>query len=168
MGGRSEEFNRLVDERSASLLRSAYLLTCDWSLAEDLLQTALARTWFKWGSLRDVGAAEAYVRTTMARTFASWWRRRWRGEIPTEYVPDSADGDPYASYDDRDGLLRALAGLAPRARAMIILRYFDDMTDLQIADALNCSESTVRSTVSRALAKLRESVRADLTMTETT
>src|SRR5881397_2886955 len=86
-GHKREAFEALVDARSTSLLRTAYLLTGDWGTAEDLLQTALAKTWFRWHTLRDTQAAEAYVRQVMSRTCATWWRRKWRGETPTEVLP---------------------------------------------------------------------------------
>src|SRR5689334_8466822 len=94
-----EAFEALVDARSTRLLRTAYLLTGDWGLAEDLLQTALAKTWLNWQSIRDKGAAEAYVRQTMSRTFATWWRRRWHGETPTDVLPDVTGTDPYSHAD---------------------------------------------------------------------
>jgi DNA-directed RNA polymerase specialized sigma24 family protein len=105
-------FEALVEARSTSLLRTAYLLTGDWGVAEDLLQTALAKTWFHWSSIRDHGAAEAYVRTVMSRTSATWWRRRWHGERPTEVLPEVAGNDPYSDADRREVLRQALAGCA--------------------------------------------------------
>jgi RNA polymerase sigma-70 factor (sigma-E family) len=153
-----EAFEALVDARSTSLLRTAYLLTGDWGNAEDLLQTALAKTWFRWHTLRDPQAAEAYVRQVMSRTFATWWRRRWRGETPTELVPDAAHAfDPYGGVDARDLLRRALAELPPRQRAIVVLRFYEDLSEVQVAEALGCSVGTVKSTVSRALVRLRES-----------
>ena len=151
-----EAFEALVDARSTSLLRTAYLLTGDWGLAEDLLQTALAKTWFRWAEVRDKQAAEAYVRQVMTRTFATWWRRRWRGETPTEFVPDAHGFDPYHRVEERDSLRRALAELPPRQRAIVVLRFYEDLSEAQVAEALGCSVGTVKSTVSRALARLRE------------
>ncbi|MDX6219381.1 MAG: hypothetical protein QOJ48_1062 [Frankiales bacterium] len=152
-----EAFEALVDARSTSLLRTAYLLTGDWGTAEDLLQTALAKTWFRWHTLRDPQAAEAYVRQVMSRTFATWWRRRWRGETPTEVLPDVPGHDPYSGVVSRDLLRRALAELPPRQRAIVVLRFYEDLTEAQVAEALGCSVGTVKSTVSRALVRLRES-----------
>lgn len=150
-----EAFEALVDARSTALLRTAYLLTGDWATAEDLLQTALAKTWFRWHTIRDPHAAEAYVRQVMSRTFATWWRRRWRGETPTEVLPDHAAADPYTGVDARDLLRRALAELPPRQRAIVVLRFYEDLTEAQVAEALGCSVGTVKSTVSRALVRLR-------------
>ena len=150
-------FEALVDARSTSLLRTAYLLTGDWGTAEDLLQTALAKTWFRWHALRDTQAAEAYVRQVMSRTFATWWRRKWRGETPTDVLPDVLGHDPYSGVVARDLLRRALAELPPRQRAIVVLRFYEDLSEVQVAEALGCSVGTVKSTVSRALVRLRQS-----------
>ena len=152
-----EAFEALVDARSTSLLRMAYLLTGDWGTAEDLLQTALTKTWFRWHTLRDTGAAEAYVRQVMSRTFATWWRRKWRGEHPTDVLPDVLGHDPYSGVLARDLLRRALAELPPRQRAIVVLRFYEDLSEAQVAEVLGCSLGTVKSTVSRALVRLRES-----------
>jgi len=150
-----EAFEALVDARSTRLLRTAYLLTGDWGLAEDLLQTALASTWLRWHEIRDKGAAEAYVRQTMTRTFATWWRRRWRGETPTDVLPDVTGTDPYTDVDAKQLLRRALAELSPRQRAIVVLRFYEDLTEQQVAAVMGCSVGTVKSTVSRALVRLR-------------
>jgi RNA polymerase sigma-70 factor (sigma-E family) len=153
-----EAFEALVDARSTRLLRTAYLLTGDWGLAEDLLQTALAKTWLRWSQVRDKGAAEAYVRQTMTRTFATWWRRRWRGEVPTDVLPERVTAsDPYADVIAQQVLHRALAELPPRQRAIVVLRFYEDLTEAQVAEVLGCSVGTVKSTVSRALVRLRTS-----------
>lgn len=152
-----EAFEALVDARSTSLLRTAYLLTGDWGTAEDLLQTALAKTWFRWHAISDKQAAEAYVRQVMSRTFATWWRRRWRGETPTEFLPEAVGHDPYSRVEARDLLRRALAELPPRQRAIVVLRFYEDLSEAQVAEALGCSVGTVKSTVSRALVRLRQS-----------
>lgn len=151
-----EAFEALVETRSTSLLRTAYLLTGDWGTAEDLLQTALAKTWFHWSSIRDHQAAEAYVRTVMSRTSATWWRRKWHGERPTEALPEVlSDDDPFLSADRREVLRQALASLPARQRVVLVLRFFEDLTEVQVAEALGCSVGTVKSTTSRALARLR-------------
>ncbi|MBN6054425.1 SigE family RNA polymerase sigma factor [Nonomuraea sp. RK-328] len=148
------DFERYVEQRSARLLRTAYLLCRDWATAEDLLQTALARAWLAW---RRVGEApDPYVYRILANTHASWWRRRWRGEVPTGEPPEhAAADDAFRGLGDRDALRAALAALPPRQRAVIVLRYFEDLPDEEIAAVLGCSVATVRSQASRALAKLR-------------
>nr|WP_055505899.1 SigE family RNA polymerase sigma factor [Nonomuraea pusilla] len=148
------DFERYVEHRSARLLRTAYLLCRDWATAEDLVQDALARAWLAW---RRVGAdPDPYVYRILANTHASWWRRRWRGELATAEVPDGADPrDAAAALGIRDALRTALAALPRRQRAVIVLRYFEDMPDEVIAGILGCSAATVRSQASRALARLR-------------
>jgi RNA polymerase sigma-70 factor (sigma-E family) len=145
------EFDAFVVARSQALLRTAYLLTQDEGLAEDLLQTALTKSWFAWRRIE--GPPEAYVRRVLVTTSASWWRRRWTGERPTETLPESADAS-----DDGTGaqdLWDALGHLPPRQRAVIVLRYLEDRTEVETAELLDCSVGTVKSQASKALAKLR-------------
>ncbi|GIJ80614.1 RNA polymerase sigma-70 factor, sigma-E family [Micromonospora phaseoli] len=147
-------FDDFVASRSPRLLRTAFLLTRDWALAEDLLQTALARAWESWRRIE--GDPEPYVRRIIVNAYASWWRRRWRGELPTADLPEAATAqDPHLGFDDRDRLWRALGRLPRRQRAVLVLRYFEDLSEAEIAGALGCSIGTVKSQASRALAKLR-------------
>jgi RNA polymerase sigma-70 factor (sigma-E family) len=147
------EFDEFVVTRSSRLLRTAYLLTRDWALAEDLLQTALAKSWFAWGRLGD--DPEPYVRKVLVNTYASWWRRRWRGETPTESLPESHSPDPTTQVDDRDELWQALGRLPRRQQAVVVLRYFEDLSEAQTAEVLGVSTGTVKSQASKALARLR-------------
>lgn len=156
----AREFDAFVAARFPALRRAAFLLTGDWSLAEDLVQTALARTWSRWGKLRQDGAFEAYVRRTIVTTYATWWRRRWHGEVPTAVLPETTGRDPYAGVDDRDRVLRALATLPRRSRAAVVLRYLEDLSEAEVAEVLGCSVGTVKSSVSRALTQLRASTGA--------
>ncbi|HYY10719.1 MAG TPA: SigE family RNA polymerase sigma factor [Kineosporiaceae bacterium] len=148
-------FEEFVALRSPRLLRVCYLLTRDWASAEDLLQTSLAKSWFAWDRVAD--EPEAYVRRVIANTYASWWRRRWRGEVPTEQLPDSvgAGRDAMRDVDERDELWAALGRLPRRQRAVVVLRFFEDLTERQTADALGVSVGTIKSQTSRALATLR-------------
>ncbi len=149
-------FEEFVTFRSARLLRAAYQLTHDWARAEDLLQTALARAWRAWPRLSGEADPEPYVRKIMFNTYASWWRRRWNHESPTEPLPEIATAtSEVVRVDDRDEVWRALGRLPKRQRAIIVLRYFEDMTEAQTADMLNCSIGNVKSQTSRALATLR-------------
>jgi RNA polymerase sigma-70 factor (sigma-E family) len=151
-----EGFREFVAARSPALLRSAWLLTGDEALAQDLVQTALARVWPRWSRLAEPSRAEAYVRRVIVTTYANWWRRRWRAEQPTAEVPDrSRDLDEYAAAETRHDLAVALAALTPRQRAVVVLRYFEDLTEAQTADVLGCSVGTVKSQTHKALAKLR-------------
>ena len=154
MAGR-EAFDAMVDAHGRALLRTAFLLTGDAHLAHDLLQTALVKTWTRWGTIRDVESAPAYVRAVMATTSVAWWRRRWRAEVPTYDLPDSPGADVYADVHRRDEIGRALAGLTPRQRATVVLRYYEDLSEAEVAATLGCSVGTVKSTTSRALATLR-------------
>jgi RNA polymerase sigma-70 factor (sigma-E family) len=146
-------YEAYVSGRSGGLLRTAYLLTRDWALAEDLLQTALAKVWLVWR--RIDGDPDPYVRAVLVNTYSSWWRRRWNGETPTDEPPELVDVDPHARYDEREAIWRALGRLPKRQRAVLVLRYFDDLTEADVARLLNCSVGTVKSQASRALAKLR-------------
>jgi RNA polymerase sigma-70 factor (sigma-E family) len=152
---RREAFDAMVDAHGKALLRTAYLLTGDAHLAHDLLQTALVKTWSRWPTLRDEGSAPAYVRTVMASTSVAWWRRRWRAEVPTGDVPETAGADAYDAVHQRDQIGRALATLTPRQRATVVLRFYEDLPEAEVATALGCSVGTVKSTTSRALATLR-------------
>ena len=152
-----EEFAAFVASRSQALLRTACLLTGDWASAEDLLQTALAKTYLRWSHIDRHGAAEAYVRRVLVTTSTSWWRRRWRGEVPTGALPDRASGEGDPAVVDRQALWPALMELPRKQRAAVVLRYYEDLPDSEVARLLGCSEQTVRSQCSRALAKLRAS-----------
>ncbi|MDF8265377.1 SigE family RNA polymerase sigma factor [Luteipulveratus flavus] len=147
-------FAEFVRARGLALRRTALLLTQDAPLAEDLVQTALAKAWPRWSHLDN---HEAYVRRVMVHQFYRDRRRRWHGETPTEVLPEHAGPDPSRDIDQRDVLQRALATLTPKQRAVIVLRYFHDLSERQIADALGVSPGTVKSQTSRALVILRES-----------
>jgi RNA polymerase sigma-70 factor (sigma-E family) len=147
-------FEDFVAGRGQALQRFGYALTGDWALAEDLLQTALAKAYPRWSRvLRD--DPEAYVRKIMVNTWSSWWRRRWRGELPTRQLPEVAAPDSYAGVDSRQALRTALAQLPPRQRAVVVLRYHQDLSEAQVAELLGISVGTVKSQAARALASLR-------------
>jgi RNA polymerase sigma-70 factor (sigma-E family) len=148
-----EGFDEFVATRSPRLLRTAFLLTHDRPAAEDLLQTALARAWEAWPRIH--GDPEPYVRRILVNAYASSWRRRWRGELPTADLPERPGADPQAGVDERDRLWRALGRLPRRQRAVLVLRYFEDLSEVATAEALGCSVGNVKSQASRAIAKLR-------------
>lgn len=148
-------FRDYVTARSRSLLRSAYLLTGNRADAEDLVQAALAKTYLAWDRIEDRRALDGYVRRAMINTHISWWRRRRVEEYPTDELPDQVVADHSGSSELEDTLRRAVDRLPQRMRAAVTLRYFEDMTEAEIADALGVSLGTVKSTVSRAVAKLR-------------
>jgi len=147
-----------VRYRSAALFRTALLLTGqDRAEAEDLLQGALERAYRRWGRICRAGDPERYVRRILANASTDRWRRL-RRRPERELPPDAAglvESDHAADVVERDFLLRALAGLPPRQRAVLVLRYFCDLPEAEIADALGCSAGTVKSQASRGLARLR-------------
>jgi RNA polymerase sigma-70 factor (sigma-E family) len=153
---RAEAFEEFVVARSQRLLRTAYLLTRDHALAEDLLQTALAKAWSSWHRIE--ADPESYVRRILVNTFATWWRRRWNGELPTEELPEPSahharqGGDDMAESTD---LWAAVGRLPKRQRAVVVLRFYEDMSEAATADLLGISPGTVKSQTAKALAKLR-------------
>ena len=155
----SQGFEDFVSARGQALQRFGYLLTSDWALAEDLVQTAFSRAYPRWSRIES-DAPEAYVRKVMVNTWSSWWRRRWRGEVPAASLPDMAAGDPYLEVDRRHAVKSALAGLPHRQRLVLVLRYHEDLSEQQVAELLGISVGTVKSQASKALAKLR--ARGDL------
>lgn len=147
-------FTSFVAARSRHLLQAAHLLTGDRYRAEDLVQTALTRAYLRWDRIVDEDP-EGYVRRTMVNAHIDWWRRKpWREES-TAVLPDVLVADASSSYDVRAVLLTALAQLSRRQRAVMVLRYFEDMSEADIARTLGCSTGTVKSAASRATAKLR-------------
>ena len=150
------DFASFVRARSAALLRTAYLLTGDQHLAEDLVQTALARTHLSWNRLYAAGNAEAYTRKIMYHHQVSWWRRRRVTEVGIEAPPDPRGTDHMDAAAMRITLLVALRRLTPGQRAVLVLRFYEDRSERETAEALNCSIGTVKSQTSRALARLRQ------------
>jgi len=148
------EFAELVEAAWPGLYRTAYLMLGDHQLAEDLVQATLTKTYASWAQVREPAAAVGYARIVLARTAASWFRRRsWRNEHPTEAVPDEAHTG--ADPTDRPALMAALGKLPPRQRAVVVLRYYDDLSVREVAQALGCSEGTVKSQTHHAMAQLR-------------
>jgi RNA polymerase sigma-70 factor, ECF subfamily len=141
-----------------ALTRLAYLLVYDAGHAEDIAQTVLAKMWPVWGRVGD-DAPEAYARRVLTNTAISWWRRRWHGERPTESLPEPQQrgyDEVAPRLSDRASLSAALRALPPRQRAAVVLRFAEDLSEQQVAVALNCSVGTVKSLTSRGLARLRE------------
>lgn len=132
--GRTDGFRDSVAARSAALVRSAWLLTGQEATAQDLVQAALVKTWLRWPQVVRQDAPEAHVRRVMVSTYLTWSRRRWLGEVTVEAVPDRpAAGDPFAEADVRRSVLLALDRLPRRQRAVVVLRYLDDLTEAQAA-----------------------------------
>lgn len=148
-------FDEFVAVRGDALWRTAWLLTGDVQRAEDLVQTALAKCWPAFERVSTNGSFEAYVRRVLFTTYVAWWRRRWNKETPTETLPESTAGaaEPGLGPD----VARALALLPRGQRAVVVLRYVEDLTERQTAELLGISVGTVKSQTARALATLRTS-----------
>ena len=161
---RAVDFDEFVSARSTRLLRTAYLLTRDHALAEDLLQTALTKAWFAWSRIES--DPEPYVRKILVNTYASWWRRKWNGEQahaePPEPVPHGGGADP----DQQQDLWAAMGRLPRRQRAVIVLRFVEDLTEVETARVLGISTGTVKSQTSKALAKPGSTPRSPATTSE--
>lgn len=148
------DFDEFVAARSTRLLRTAYLLTRDHALAEDLLQTALTKAWFAWSRIES--DPEPYVRKILVNTFSSWWRRRWNGEHAYADPPEPAPADvEHAAADQRHDLWEAMGRLPRKQRAVIVLRFVEDLSEAETARLLGIAPGTVKSQTSKALAKLR-------------
>lgn len=153
MIGNHDEFREYVMTRGAALLRVAHQLTGNPCDAEDLLQAALAKTYVAWDRIQDRSSLDGYVRRAMVNINISWWRRRKIEEYPSEALPEvPVQHDPRHRYEE---LELALDRLPARQRTAIVLRYYEDMTEPEIAKKLGISVGTVKSTVSRGMAKLR-------------
>jgi RNA polymerase sigma-70 factor (sigma-E family) len=133
-------FREFVQVHSRGLLRTAWLLTGEWASAEDLVQTALAKTWPRWSAITRQDAPEVYVRRVLVTTFLSWRRRRSSQELLVDSMPERAVGqEAFTGSDLRESLRAAMRTLPPRQRAVIVLRYFNDLTESQTATVLGCS-----------------------------
>jgi RNA polymerase sigma-70 factor (sigma-E family) len=154
----SADFDDFFRQRVRALLRTAYLLTGDRHLAEDLVQEALARTFRVWRRLAVDGNPEAYVRRTMYHLQVSRWRRKRVAEVRTGELPESPSGDYAIEAVERLALRAALLALPSRQRAVVVLRYFEDRSEAETAEILDCRIGTVKSHTFRALARLRELV----------
>ncbi|MGW0827484.1 SigE family RNA polymerase sigma factor [Streptomyces sp. NPDC002845] len=151
------EFEEYVRTRQDALLRSARRLVPDPVDAQDLLQTALARTYGRWEGIADKRLADAYLRRVMINTRTEWWRARKLEEVPTEQLPEACmDDDAAEQHADRALLMDIMKVLAPKQRSVVVLRHWEQMSTEETAAALGMSAGTVKSTLHRALARLRE------------
>lgn len=151
------DFVEYVQARQQGLIRFAYLLAGDHHTAEDLVQTALAKTFLTWGRLRDRGAVDAYVRRIIVNENTSLWRRAWRrNERSSENLPETAARG--ADVERDDAMWRAVQSLPTKQRAAVVLRYYEDLSEAETARILNCSLGNVKSQTSRGIAQLRASL----------
>jgi RNA polymerase sigma-70 factor (sigma-E family) len=156
---RDVEFERYMVARQPSLLRTAYLLTGDRHSTEDLVQTSLAKLYLSWDKVQRRELVAGYVRRIMVNEHNSLWRRAWkRREVSTDVVPDHAGVDDRHDHGERTALWEFVQTLPRRQRAVVVLRYYEDLGETEVADILGVSVGTVKSQSSRALAALRERV----------
>jgi RNA polymerase sigma-70 factor (sigma-E family) len=155
---RDTDFEAWMTARQPALLRTACLLTGETHTAEDLVQTTLAKLYLAWDRIADREHVDAYARKALVNEFRSLWRRPWRRrELSAEQLPDVAGSEQ--GYDARDDALwQFVATLPPKQRAVIVLRYYEELTEAETAAALGISVGTVKSQASRALASLRRTV----------
>ncbi|HEY8372471.1 MAG TPA: SigE family RNA polymerase sigma factor [Pseudonocardiaceae bacterium] len=153
MSERDAEFVEFVQMRGPALRRTAFLMCGDWHRAEDVLQTALIKLYRSWSRIRDT-TAEAYARQVVVRTLIDESRRfRWRRERTTDTVPETVA--PAVEVEDGLDVRRALEQLPPRQRAVVVLRYWDDLSIEETARVLGCAPGTVKSQAAKGLAALR-------------
>jgi RNA polymerase sigma-70 factor (sigma-E family) len=158
MTGPDDEFRAFVESRAAALHRSAYLLCGDWHLAHDLVQEALAKAYRHWGRIVRVDNPDAYVRRMVINETNRHWRRHRGAVVATgkgRPLPEGVTPDASNDIVLRASILQALLALPVRQRATVVLRYLDGLTERETAAVLNCSEGTVKSQTSRALATLK-------------
>jgi RNA polymerase sigma-70 factor (sigma-E family) len=154
-GGPGEpQFSGFVAARYSSLLRTAFLLTGDRGIAEDLVQSALMRAYPAWRRSSPPDRPELYVRTIMVRLATRWRARRWRAEIATDVLPERAHPEP-PSYGLMDDVRSALLALPMEQRAVLVLRFYEQYSEQEIAHLLGVRPGTVKSRASRGIANLR-------------
>ena len=156
-GGIDERFAAYVRERGDRHLRVAVLLTGDWHAAEDLVQASLVKLYRAWPRLDTDADPDAYLRRIMVNTHRSWWRARWRRETPAAVLPESVCDEDLADRQAVGAVVRqALAGLPRQQRAVLVLRYCEDLPEAEVAELLGCSAGTVKTHAHRGLRALRE------------
>jgi RNA polymerase sigma-70 factor (sigma-E family) len=153
-------FEEYATARQAHLIRLAYLMVRDHHLAQDLAQESLARVYENWRRINADGNPDAYVRKVMLNQLLTWRRRRAWSERPVADLGDQAVADQSAATDDRAAMAVVLGELPMRQRAVIVLRFYEDLDDTAIADILGCSPATVATHAKRALSHLRSAAAA--------
>jgi RNA polymerase sigma-70 factor (sigma-E family) len=160
-------FEEYVTARGDMLLRFAYVLSGDRYLAEDLVQEVLSRIHGRWHRMAKVEQPDAYLRTAIVRQFLSWRRLRSSGETPTDQLPERLSiADTATRYAAQDEMWRLLAALPRRQRTVLVLRFYVDLPDPEIAEMVGCRETTVRVHASRGLARLRRLLDSSAQLTE--
>jgi RNA polymerase sigma-70 factor (sigma-E family) len=155
--GLDAEFAAFVHRRARHHLRTAVLLTGDWHAAEDLVQTCLVKLYRVWHRLDTGVDPDGYLRRMLINTRRSWWRVGWRREAPVASIPDRAgEADGQDRHAVAETVRQALGALPARQRAVLVLRYFEDLPEAQVADLLGCSVGTVKTHTHRGIRRLRE------------
>jgi RNA polymerase sigma-70 factor (sigma-E family) len=155
-----QDFVQFVSARWSSLYRLAYLLTASPTAAEDLLQTAFEKAYVRWSRIGRMEFPEAYVRRMMVNALVSSGRRAWLREVPSDSLPEVSAGAIDIGVLDRSLLWPLVCALPVRQRAVIVLRYYEDLSEAQIADVLGCAPGTVKSQTSAAMKALRRALTA--------
>ena len=148
------DYTAFVEAQWSPLFRTAYLLTGDYQLAEDLLQTTFTKVLLSWPRISRLGQPGAYARRMMTNQATSWWRRRSSSELPATEFPDRGTPGHEDSVTQSVVMWKALATLAPRQRAVVVLRYYEDLSEAEIAETLGIATGTVKSHCSAALSRL--------------
>jgi RNA polymerase sigma-70 factor (sigma-E family) len=156
-GSALAEFSDFAHSRWPRLVRLGYGLTGDRGLAEDLAQTTLANAYASWSRVRKADDPDAYLRRILLNCYRAGFRKRRVAEQLIDAVPDLAVADPLGQHSDRAAVLAAVAALPPKQREVVLLRFWLDLTEIQVATTLGCSVGNVKSQTARALAKLRVS-----------
>jgi RNA polymerase sigma-70 factor (sigma-E family) len=156
MAERDDAYTEFVRSMAGTLRRTAYLVCGDWHRADDAVQDALYKLYLAWPRVHRTGNIQAYARRATVNAAIDTGRRPWRRETATAVLPDREVPDQAGDHADRDELLDALAGLGPRQRACLVLRFFDGLSIDQTAEILDCAPGTVKSQTSRGLNHLRD------------
>lgn len=161
MDARDAAFTAFVRSAGPALSRTAYFLAGDPHLAEDLVQTALADVYVRWPSIDDPAA---YARRALVSANAAWWRRRSASELPVRATPDAAGPDDTAAVTERAPVVAALRALPTRQRTALVLRYYDDMSEADVARAMGCTVGSVKRHTARGLKRLRSLVDGEIAL----
>jgi RNA polymerase sigma-70 factor (sigma-E family) len=155
-----QDFVDFVAARWEPLYRLAYLLTASPAAAEDILQTTLEKAYVSWARISRMEYPEAYVRRMLANAVVSSSRRAWLREVPSTRIPERAEASVEVGVLDRSLLWPLVCALPARQRAVIVLRYYEDLTEVQISEILGCAPGTVKSQASAAMKALRRALAA--------
>jgi RNA polymerase sigma-70 factor (sigma-E family) len=163
-----EDFVDFVRRRGDHHLRTAVLLTGDWYTAEDLLQSCLSKLYRVWHRLDTTSEPDAYLRRILVNTHRSWWRARWRREVPRAELPDPpGSGDPGETGAIAEDVRRALGRLPARQRTALVLRFFEDLPEAEVAALMGCSVGTLKTHTHRGLQAMRKLIRPQTAVNRT-